>query len=58
MKKKISWFELIIIVCVILVFVKGYNYWNKPDRVPEVTPVSIKAFGPTSIPKVTPFSSV
>jgi len=49
MKKKISWFELIIIVCVILVFVKGYNYWNKPEKVSEVTPVPPKAFVTTPI---------
>jgi len=49
MKKKISWFELIIIVCVIVIFVKGYNYWNKPEEIPVVISVPTSNVIPCSI---------
>lgn len=39
MKKKITFIEVLIIIIVIVVVVKGYRFWNKPEEVPEVTPV-------------------
>ncbi len=39
MKKKISWIELIIILCVVIFFVSGWKFWYKPDKNFEITPV-------------------
>ncbi len=39
MKKKITWIELIIILCVVILFVSGWKFWRKPDKNSEITPV-------------------
>jgi len=39
LKKKISWIELIIILCVVIFFVSGWKFWYKPDKNLKITPV-------------------
>ncbi|RJR12602.1 ankyrin repeat domain-containing protein [Candidatus Parcubacteria bacterium] len=39
MKKKISWIELIIIFCVVIIFVSGWKFWRKPNENLKITPV-------------------
>jgi len=53
MKKKITFIEVIIVIVVIVIVVKGYQFWNKPEKVSEVAPVPTK----TIVIKTTPVST-
>ena len=52
MKKKITFIEVFIVIILIVVVVKGYDYWNKPGEIPEVSKVY------TKVPEVTPTPTV
>ena len=58
MKKTITFIEVFIVIILVVVVVKGYNYWNNLEKVPEVTlistvttPIAISEASPTSTVK-------
>ncbi len=50
MKKKITFIEVIIVIFIIIISVKGHQFWSKPEEVPEATSVPTEAINVESIP--------
>ena len=46
MKKKISWLELILVLVIVAIVVKGWGYWGKGEKNPEITTPEEKTTNP------------